>query len=358
MPPTWHGQGCSRPAHFVGVEAVVRVAADGRPQGKGANVNVMQFLSSLPALLGLTGFIVYYFLIRNRGGDKVTLDIVGKLRRDMPERLPAQPEKLDSATLAQLIEGDASLRAKVSDQDFQLLRDALRQQFTTSVVVYALCFAIFLVGVGLYVYASARPIPVSISSISAESLEPAAKGIAVDLDGLRVRWSAAGDPEDVAVCLEGMETHRRTDSRRVRSTESQVVFSPAEFRAILADRQHNGENRIRALFQTAKSLFVSSEFPLRVGTTILAVHIDPMRIKIIGMIDNTAIQNYNFEARLLVWASSHGGQPSPISYGGAIQYGHNDFTLDPTLKYDWSTVRLAFLGPDDPRVVRTQLLGF
>jgi hypothetical protein len=135
-------------------------------------VGMMQFLSSLPALLGLTGFVVYYFLSRNRGGDRITLDIVEKLRQVAPERMPAQPEKLDPTTLAKLIESDTTLRSKVSEQDSQLLRDALRQQFITSVVVYGLCGVIFLAGIGLYVYASTRPTPVSISSISAESTDP------------------------------------------------------------------------------------------------------------------------------------------------------------------------------------------
>jgi hypothetical protein len=97
---------------------------------------------------------------------------------------------------------------------------------------------------------------------------------------------------------------------------------------------------------------------MKVGTTIIAIHIEPLRIKIIGMIDNTAIQNYNFEAKLLVWAAAPNHEPAPISYGGNIEYGHNDFALDSALHYDWSTVKLAYLGPDDPRVVRTQLLGF
>ena len=97
---------------------------------------------------------------------------------------------------------------------------------------------------------------------------------------------------------------------------------------------------------------------MRVGTTILVVHIEPMRIKIMGVIDNTAIQNYDFEAKLLVWAAASGHRPEPVTYGGRIKYGHNDFPLDPTLQYDWSTVKLAFLGPDDRRIVRTQLLGF
>jgi hypothetical protein len=321
-------------------------------------VSAMKFLSSLPALLGLTGFVVYYFLVRNRGGDKITVDIVAKLRQATPERLPAHPETLDPAALASLIEGDAQLRSEVSEQEFQLLRDALRQQFITSVIVYGLCVLVFLAGIGLYVYVSTRPTPVSVTSIAMESTDPAASGLTIDLDPLRVSWSAAGDPEDLAVSLEAMDSHRRTVAKSVRSTETQVVFSPADYRAILDTREHAATNRMRARLQTARSSFFSSEFPMHVGTTILAVHIDPLRIKIIGMIDDTAIPNYDFEAKLPLWARVPKKQPAPFTYGGIIHYGHNDFMLDPGLGYDWGSAKLLYLGPDDRRVVRTQLLGF
>ncbi len=97
---------------------------------------------------------------------------------------------------------------------------------------------------------------------------------------------------------------------------------------------------------------------MHVGTTILAVHIEPLRIKIMGVIDNTAIQNYSFEANLLIWAAASHQQPVPMTYGGTIPFGHNDFQLDRNLTYNWSTVKLVYFGPDDPRAVRTQLLGF
>ena len=321
-------------------------------------MGAMKFLSSLPALLGLTGFAVYYFLARHRGGDKVTGDIVAKLRRDIPDRLPEHPERLARAALAALIAGDAELRSKVSEQDFELLRDALRQQFITSVVVYGLCVLIFLAGVGLYVYVPSRPTPLSISSIRAQSTDTQASGWAVDLDPLRISWSGAGEPEDLTVALEAMDSLRRTTSKSVRSTESQVVFLPTEYQSILANREHGGINRVRALLQTARAPFYSSEFPIHVGTTILAVHIEPLRIKIIGMIDNEAIPNYNFEAKLLLWARAPHKDPAPLTYGGNIEYGHNDFLLDRSLTYDWSSGKLAYLGPDDPRTVRTQLFGF
>jgi len=320
-------------------------------------MSVMQFLSSLPALLGITGFVVYYFLSRNRGGDRITLDIVAKLRKEAPERLPPHAAKLDSATLAKLVESDTVLRSKVGEQDFQLLHDALRQQFITSVLVYSLCALIFLAGLGLYVYVSIRPKPVSVSSISAESTNAASQGIPVDLDGLRVKWTAAGDPEDIAVTLEEMQTQRRTPAKIVRSSEGQVTFAPEDYRDILVNRDHGGQNRLRAVFQSARSSYVSREFSMRVGLTVMAVHIEQWRLKIIGVINNSAIPNYDFEAKLLVWAKAPRQEASPITYGGTIKYGHNDFRLNPDLVYDWSTVKLIYFGPDDPRIVRKQFIS-
>jgi hypothetical protein len=321
-------------------------------------MSALQFLSSLPALLGLTGFVVYFFLARNRTGDRITLDIINKLRREAPDRLPAGADKIDAAALANVIESDARIRAKVSDQDFQLLRDALRQQFITSLTVYATCGVIFLAGIALFVHMSVRPVPITLSSISVESTDPLAKGLPVDLDDLRVHWSSVGDPEDLNVALEEMDNQRRTAPKTVNSTEGEFVFRPDDYKAILQNRNHGGQNRMRVVVQTAKSVFPSSEFAMHVGTTILAARLDPSRVKIMGMIDNRAIDFYDFEAKLLVWAASPGQSPEPITYGGQVKYGKNDFALDPNLKYDWHSIKLVYFGPDDVRTVRTELLGF
>jgi hypothetical protein len=321
-------------------------------------VSTMQFLASLPAILGLAGFVVYYLLSRHRDGDKITVDIVAKLRQAIPERLPANPGMLGRTVLATLIERDAQLRSKISDQDYQLLRLTLHQQFVTSVIVYGLCALVFFAGVGLYAYVSSRPAPLSIESIAAQSTDPESGGLAVDLDPLRITWSAKGDPEDIVVYLEAMANHLRTEGRSVRSTELQVVFSAAEYHSILADREHGGSNQVRAILQTSHAPFFSSEFPIRVGTTILAAHIEPLRIKIVGMIDRSSIPYYNFEANLLLWGTARGKASMPVSYGGQILYGRNDFRLNSALHYDFSSAKLAYIGPDDSRTVRTQLLGF
>lgn len=321
-------------------------------------MSAMQFLSGLPALLGLTGFVVYFFLLRNRGGDRVTLDIVAKLRRDAPDRIPAGAEKLDAATLTKLIEDDAKLRASVSGQDFELLREALRQQFVTSNLVYVVCGLIFLVGVALFVYMTVRPQPLVVSSIAAESAEEIAKGLAVDVDRLQVRWFASGDPEDVTVALEDMDSQRRTSTKVVRSTEGRVIFAPGEYRPILTNRHHGDQNRLRVIVQTAKAVYPSAEFSMHVGLTILAVRLEPEKLKIVAQIDSRVVDFYDFEAKLLIWASAPGQPAAPQSYGGQIKYGDSYILLDKKLAYDWGTTKLFYLGPDDARLVRTALLGF
>jgi hypothetical protein len=267
-------------------------------------MSALQFLASLPAVLGLAGFVIFYFLRRNQSGDQITREIVAKLRRGAPDRLPAHPENLTRATLTRLVENDAGLRSQISDQDFQLLRDALRQQFVTSLTVYGLCGFIFLVGVALYTYVSIRPKPVSVSSISVQSADQATGGALVDLYPLRVVWNSDGDPEDLSILLEELNSHRRTSAKTVRSTEDAIVFDPEEYKIILTDRSHGGFNRLRAVLQSVKTTFLSSEVHVSVGTTILVALMEPTRLKIIGIIDNSAIPYYNFEAELLVWASS------------------------------------------------------
>jgi hypothetical protein len=320
-----------------------------------ALMTTLQLLSTLPALLGFTGLVIFYFFQRNRGGDQVTLNIVSKLRVQAPGRLPENAEKLDAASLSKLIEGDTNLRSRIDDQDFQLLRDALRQQFITSLVVYGASGLIFIIGIALYVYVNPPAKPVSLSNFTVESANPEAKGLAVDLDELVVRWTATGDPEDIDISLQELGRNRQTESKKVRSTEGRATFEAAEYRPVLSSRAHNGQNRIRVIAQAQRGSFVSPEFPVRVGTKIMVVRFDDKRLKMMGTIDNVAIDFYNFEATLAVQRK---GSLEPVVFGGRIEYGKNDFAIDGASELDWGSRKLVYFGPDDPRVVRAEFLGF
>lgn len=321
-------------------------------------MNAATFLTSLPALLGLTGFVIYYLVRRGRGANQVTLKIVAKLRRTSPGRLPSGAEKFDTTTLAKLIDSDAGLRAQVDAQDFQLLRDALRQDFLSGLAVYGLCAVVFFGGLAFYVWSLSLPHAVSISSIGAESTDSRARDAAVDLDSLKIHWLSSGDPEDVSVALQAMDTTRQTVSRTVRSSDGSITIQPADYYDILTNRDHGGQNLLRVVVQSSKKAFYSPAFPMYVATRILAARMDARRIKIVAMIDDSPIPFYDFEAKLLLWGRQPGQKPAPITYGGNIHYGRNDIHLDPNVTYDFSSAKLLYFGPDDSRFVRTELFNF
>ena len=153
-------------------------------------------------------------------------------------------------------------------------------------------------------------------------------------------------------------TQARTTLKSVRSSEGHVEFSPEELRPVLKVRSHKGINRLRAVFQSSNTSFASEEFDMYVGTTILAARIEPLRIKMAEMIDNTALDNYSFEAKLVIWEQAPGHDADVFTYGGQMSSGNSDIRLDPALQYRWDDVKLVYLGPDDARIVRTELLGF
>src|SRR5262249_3220818 len=129
---------------------------------------------------------------------------------------------------------------------------------------------------------------------------------------------------------------------------------------ILPNRKHNGATRMSVAIRTSDTEFGSPEFKLLVGTKIMVVKLSPTQLKIMGTINNTAIDYYNFEGKFVVWASENGQAAQPISIpsDGKINYGKNDFPLNSKLKYDWTQKKFVYFAPDDPRVVRVEYLGF
>ncbi len=108
------------------------------------------FLAALPALLALAGFVLYQLLGANRSGDEVTRRIITKLRKTAPARID-KDQRLTSQQVERILLADHELQKVVGDQDFQLLKQALHQQFVTSLTVYSLAVLFCSLSVFLFV---------------------------------------------------------------------------------------------------------------------------------------------------------------------------------------------------------------
>ncbi len=227
-------------------------------------------LSALPAVLALAGFLAYQLLRYTHAGDNITRDIVAKLRREQPE-IADRYARLSPSQLHNQLKADRALQQKISQIDFELLRQALRQRFLESLSVYGATLILFTVGIVAFVRTiSARPL--RLSDFHIESIDDHAKGLAVDTDTLRVTWRSEGTSADVSCYLQNLQTGRRSDIERTSATEQNLLFSPTSYVAVLDARTRGSFNRIRAVFTASNSTFQSEEFKLYVGLTILAFY--------------------------------------------------------------------------------------
>ena len=307
------------------------------------------FLAALPALLGLVGFVVFRMLQNLQRGDAITPKIIEKLRAQNPERL-ADHENLTPKQLYQLLLGDQNLRGEVDRQDFELLRQTLRQQHVQAVLVYSICAFLFVVGTSLFVYQINRPVPAKLSGVTLESMAPAANGNLVDLDNLRVTWEASGDAEDIKICVENIDSGEQTQFYRVRSTDGELTLAADEYHKILRNRTLMQSNRVRIIAQTNKHSFYSRNYDIDVGATITGVVFDE-RVKVGALVDNILVDGYKFEVIMTVPKKD---EVDYLTLSGEVS-GARDFHYDNNDAYDWGATKIIYLGPDDPGLFRTAI---
>jgi hypothetical protein len=317
------------------------------------SMNVNAFLSALPALLAIAGFVIYRLIDHQKQGRQITEQIIGKLRRDAPESANIL-EKLPPRQVAAKLRLDHELQKSVSQQDVELLSRVSQQEFIKSLSVYGLIALLFVVGVAAFVYTQTRPKPVSLSGWHLESTHPEARGLAVDLDELALTWKADGASEDLAILLENIQTGRRTGEFKAASAEQKLKFAADSYRDLLANRQNGSANRIRSIARGSAGVFVSEPFDLRVGIKILALPVEQdSALWMTALIDNDAIQDYRFDAKLVVWP--HVRSDGPVPFGGDMKNPKAVFAVTNFERIDWSTGKIVYFSPDDPRIVRTEI---
>lgn len=114
-------------------------------------MNNLSFLAALPALLAITGFVIYRLIGPQRQAQQITKDIIAKLRQDAPKRAEILAG-LSPSDMAKLLNRDQDLRAQINEHDFALLKRVTHQEFIKSLAVYTVITILFIIGVVAFVY--------------------------------------------------------------------------------------------------------------------------------------------------------------------------------------------------------------
>ena len=317
-------------------------------------MTTLSFLAILPAALAVTGFVIYRFLVSQTESSRITSEIVEKLRADMPER-SSQLANLPARQLSLELVRDHELRRTVGDKNFELLQLVLKQEHKRSLVVYGICAGLFLIGMSAFIYVQARPEPLVVDGWHLESVDSRAKGLAVDLDDLRLSWKATGPAKDVSVVLENIQTGRRIEALKVNSGTGSAVFQSDSLSPLLSERHFKRQNRVRAVMTLPTGDVTSPEFSLHVGMRVMALP-DPAEksLTIAALIDNRLVQDYAFEGKALTWRKK--APVEPRTWGGAMT-GKQKFMIPEFEDYDWASLKMVYMGFDDLRTVRCEPVG-
>ena len=92
-----------------------------------------------------------------------------------------------------------------------------------------MCAVLFIVGASLFTYQISKPDPLTIDNVNISNNNPTAKGLPVDLDNLIVHWVARGEPEELTIFLENMDTKERSRVLSIRSDTGSIEFMKKDY---------------------------------------------------------------------------------------------------------------------------------
>src|ERR1700743_3311293 len=97
-----------------------------------------QFLLSLPAILGLVGFVIYLILRKSVTQDPTLKTILDKVKLKSPGKY-SEFKSLSIRGRERLVKEDMDIKRVLSLEELKLLDKGLSNQYRTNIFVYSLC---------------------------------------------------------------------------------------------------------------------------------------------------------------------------------------------------------------------------
>jgi hypothetical protein len=304
--------------------------------------STLSFLSSLPAILGIVGFVIYQILKRSAAEEPVIKAILDKLSYQEPQILDSL-KHLNAAQKEKLLKSDYALREKLSEKDREILDKALSQQFKLNLFVYTLCGGLLIAGIVLYL----KPKPLQIDSINIQDTSTNSPDFLVDIDPITITWTSSGEDGQIYVVLENAQTGQQSKRIRALASDGKVKIDPDpywNFDKVLSNRTPNENNRIRAIVYTDRRSFPSKYFEIKVGVKIICFPQQPNLLTFNAIVDNRIVDNFHFAPRLALFTDD--------KFNGRKLFEAKEFGPNPSIEIDtpskYSPVDMAFaVNPSD-----------
>ena len=300
------------------------------------------FLLSLPAILGIVGFVIYFILKKSVSEDPIVRRIIDKLKFDEPD-FANRWQGLTSTQKEDILKQDNALRDKLASHDRIILDKALTNQFRTNIFVYTLCGILLIIGIWLFI----KPKPLQVDNIQVQNTDSTSRDMIVDIDPVTVTWTSSGEDEQVYVVLENARTGKQTKKLRTQASDGSILFEADEwdnYDNILSNRFPNQSNQVRAIIYAGSESFKSKPFDIKVGVRIICYESLPDAITFNAIIDKRIIDNFHFAPRITLFQDEH--------FHGQKLFEASSYASEPSVVIDsprnYMTSNLSFtINPAD-----------
>lgn len=257
------------------------------------------FLTALPAILGIVGFVIYLLVKKSISKDPVVNSILEKLKYEEPSYYK-DILKLSPSEKSQILKSDNILREKISESDRKIINRIVTNHYRTNVFVYVICSLLLITGLYLFV----RPKPLNVSSIHIQNAEADDNDFIVDIDPITVTWTSNGQNDEVEVVLENIQTGKQTKRYRALASDGYMKFLSDDFYnydKILDNRIPNESNRIRAIIYSETETFNSKPYELKVGVKIICYPEASNSLRFNAIVDQYIIDNFHFAPKIALF---------------------------------------------------------
>lgn len=260
---------------------------------------MIDFLTTLPAILGIVGFVIYLIIKKSASEDPIIKSILEKLKYEEPS-FYQNIEKLSDSEKIKVLKTDYQLREKISEVDRKILDKSLTNQFRTNIFVYSLCVVLLIFGIYLY----SKPKALNIDSIEIQNTGNDDSDMIVDIDPIKVTWTSTGKDSEVFIVLENIGTGKQSKRYRALASDGFIIFKSNDFHnydKILDNRFPNESNRIRAIIYSNNESFKSKPFEVKVGVKIICYPEQPNILVFNAIIDQYIIENFHFAPKIALF---------------------------------------------------------
>jgi hypothetical protein len=261
-------------------------------------MNIYNFLTSLPAILGFTGFIIYIFWTKNRKSSPVLLNII-EIIKNKSKKLAKLDERMNSQQVYKIVKQNKNLQNLLNINDYKMLEKLSLREERTNYVAIATLLICFLSSIFIYFFITQDKTNIEILSVYSV-YDGEKQKIMTTLDDIVITWKHEGNSEPLDIIIKDNKD-KALNPIKVNTYDDKVKIKSDDIKTLWQNPQINDEYIIYILIQYKNKSKQFGPYKILTGLTIL-YYCEQNKVKVASMTSNMNLVDQNFKAKFVAWS--------------------------------------------------------